>query len=144
MTLVAVRSALQTALAAMTPALATAWENEDYRNADGSNGSPTEGVPYQEVFLLAARPARLETAGKLRREQGYLQINLKYPLGVGSGAAEARANLIRDTFKDATSFTAAGVTTHIDGEAEIAPARNEPDRYVTPVKVYFYANVQRS
>lgn len=141
---VAVRSALEAALVAMTPALATAWENMPYKNADGTDGTPTPGVPYQQVHLLAARPARLEMSGKWSREQGFMQIDLKYPLNAGSGAAAARAKLIRDTFYDGRSLSASGVTTLIEGEAEISPGRTEPDRYVVPVKVRFYANILRS
>lgn len=136
MSLLAVRAALETALAAMAPSLATAWENSSF--------SPVVGTPYQHVHLLMARPARVEASGTWSRAQGYLQIDLKYPLNAGPAPAAARAKLIQDTFPDASTFTASGVTTHIEGEAEVMPGRTEADRYVVTVKVYFYANIRRS
>lgn len=130
MSLPAVRIALETALAAMSPALATAWENADY--------SPVEGTPYQAVFLLPAEPDNPEM-GRLAREQGILQISLRYPLGSGPAAAQARAELIRDTFYRGGSFTASGITTTIERTPHILPGRAEEDRWVVPVRVRFYA-----
>lgn len=126
----AVRAALETALNGMSPSLATAWENANY--------SPVTGTPYQRVFLLAAEPDNPEM-GRLTIEQGILQVSLAYPLGTGSAAAEARAELIRSTFYRGASFTASGVTTIVEKTPEIAPALIEPDRYVRPVKIRWRA-----
>ena len=54
--------------------------------------------------------------------------------------AEARAELIRDTFYRGRTFTASGVSVTIERTPEIAPAITEPDRYVVPVRVRFFAN----
>lgn len=131
MSLVAVRQALETALAGMSPALATAWENVPY--------TPVNGTPYQRVYLLAAEPDNPEM-GTMATEKGFLQISLFYPLDTGPAAAMARAELIRATFIRGASFAASGVTTTIERTPEIAPAMIEEDRYHLPVRVRFYAH----
>lgn len=130
MSLPTVRIALETALAAMSPALGTAWDNADY--------TPTVGTPYQQAHLMPAEPANPETGG-LVREQGILSVRLMYPLGAGPGTAETRAELIRSTFYRGASFTSGGVTTVIERTPEIAPGRAEDDRWVVPVRIRFYA-----
>lgn len=131
MSVVAIRAALEVALAAMSPALDTAWENVPY--------NPVIGTPYQRVFLLKAAPDNPEM-GTFTRDQGFLQISLAYPLDTGPNAAEARAELIRDTFYRGATFTASGVSVTVLNTPEIAPAIIEPDRYVVPVRVRFFAN----
>lgn len=131
MSLLSIRAALEVALAAMSPALATAYENTPF--------TPTVGTPYQRVYLLAADPLNPEM-GTFTQDRGYLQISLAYPLNTGPGAALARAELIRDTFYRGRSFTAGGVTVIVEKTPEISPAIIEADRYVLPVKVRFFAN----
>lgn len=131
MSLLAVRNALETALNAMSPALATAWENSPY--------TPVNGTPYQRVYLLAAEPDNPEMGGHVT-ERGFLQISLCYPLDAGPNAAMTRAELIRTTFPRGAAFTASGITTQIERTPEIAPAQIEDDRYVVPVRVRFFAH----
>lgn len=131
MTLLAVRAALETALNAMSPALATAWENTPY--------TPVQGTPYQRVYLLAAQPDNPEMGGHVI-ERGFLQVSLCYPLSTGPADATTRAELIRSTFKRGDAFTASGITTQIERTPEIAPAMIEEDRYVLPVRVRFFAH----
>lgn len=132
MSLPAIRAALEGALAALSPALATAWENVPY--------APVQGTPYQRVNLLTAEPANPEI-GPRYTEQGYLQITLAYPLGNGPAAAAARATLIRDAFYRGRSITGSGITVSIERTPEIAPGRTEEDRYVVPVKIRFYSHI---
>jgi hypothetical protein len=133
MSIVAIRAALEVALAAMSPALATAYENAPY--------TPVAGTAYQQVWLLPATPANIEFSS-VYRQDGLLQVDLKYPLNAGPAAAAARAELFRTTFIRGASFTASGVTVHINGTPEIMPARIEEDRYVLPVRVPFYAHIR--
>lgn len=136
MTAVLCRAALEVALAAMSPALATANENVSYK--------PVVGTPYQRVTVLLAAPANLEMGNARFTEQGFMQIDLAYPLGTGPAAPTARADLIRSTFYRGASFTSGGVTVHIEKTPEIAPGRVEEDRFVIPVKVRFFAHILRS
>jgi plasmid stabilization system protein ParE len=129
---VLVRSALEVALAAMSPSIGYAWENTPY--------SPVVGSPYARVNLLLAEPAN-PVIGTLYTEQGFLQVSLAYPLDDGPAAAAARADLIRTTFHRGASFTASGVTVNIERTPEISPAQIEPDRYILTVKIRFYAHI---
>lgn len=131
MTAVLVRSALEVALAAMTPALATAYENAPF--------TPAQGTPYQRVTLLLAEPANPEMSSGYT-EQGFLQVDLAYPLNAGPAAATARAELIRTTFYRGASFTASGVTTVVERTPEIRPGRVEDDRFIIPVRIPFYSH----
>jgi hypothetical protein len=135
MSAVKVRSALETALAAMSPALSTAFENAPF--------TPTVGTPYQRATLLLAQPANDEFSSTYR-EEGFLQVDLAYPLSDGPGAASARAEMIRTTFPRGASFTASGVVVNIERTPEIMPGRVEEDRFIIPVRVRFYAHITGS
>ena len=134
MSSVAIRAAMESALNGMSPSLATAWENTPY--------TPTPGTAYQRVHLLLADPEMVEMSGRIHRERGFLQVSLAYPLNAGPSAAATRAELIRHTFYRGRSFTASGITVTIEKTPEILPAMIEPDRYVLPVRVRFFANYQ--
>lgn len=136
MSLPLIRTALETAIAAMSPALATAYENAPF--------SPVVGTPYQRVYMLTAQPDDIVMGNALWVEQGVFQISLFYPLDFGPGAAEARAELIRSTFYRGASFSSGGVTVLIDRTPEIAPAIIDEDRRVVPVRVRFQATLTRS
>jgi hypothetical protein len=133
MSAVKVRQALEVALAAMSPSLATAWENSAY--------APVAGTPFQRVTVLLAEPANPVIGPDFHTEQGFMQVDLNYPLNAGPAAAEARAELIRSTFNRGASFTASGVTTTIERTPEIMPGRVEEDRFVKPVRIRFYAHI---
>lgn len=133
MTAIAIRAALETALDAMSPALATAWENDAFT-------PPAADTPYQEVALLLAQPDNAET-GRQYTQRGFLQVNLYYPLGAGTGDVTARAELLKTTFRKTLSFTASGVSVYIDRTPEIVPGRRDADRWMVPVRIYFSAQI---
>jgi hypothetical protein len=91
--------------------------------------------------MLLATPANPVIGPDFHTEQGFLQIDLAYPLNKGPGEATARAELIRSTFPRGASFTASGVTVTIERTPEIMPGRVEPDRFVVPVRIRFYAHI---
>ena len=131
-----IRSALETSLAALSPAIATAYENVDY--------TPVQGTPYQRVNVLFATPQSLEMSQKLHREQGFMQVTLCYPKHGGTAAATARAEAIRAAFPAASEHVSGSVTVTIDGLPSIDPAPAEDDRFNIIVRVRFYAHVLRS
>lgn len=135
MSITAIRAALWNELVAITPKLPTAYQNGDFTIPTG---------PYQVAWLLMARPDRVEMSGRIRREQGIFQIDLKYPAKGGPGLTDARAELIQSAFHDGRTIIGAGVTIHISGPPEIGTGRNEDDRFVVPVKVPFHSNIARS
>lgn len=127
MSLVSFRAALETALAAMLPALATAWENVSFT-------PPSPAVAYQAAYLLPAPPDNLEY-GKAHFEQAIFQVSLFYPLQDGSGAAAARAEMLRTLFHRGASFTSSGVTVTVDKTPEVSQGTVDGDRWFLPVKV---------
>lgn len=133
MSIFKVRAALETAVAAMTPAVATAWEN--------SNFVPRAGTPYQRVNLLPAPPENPTFGDSFYRELGILQITLSYPIQNGPGATASRAELIRAAFPRGASFTNGGVTVTIIRTPEVGVALTDADRYEVPVRIRYIANI---
>jgi hypothetical protein len=131
-TLSAVGAALETQLEAVTPPIATAYENRSF--------VPTLGTPYQRPFLLPATPNNIEI-GPGYTEQGIYQVNLHFPKNGGAGPAIAQAEKIRAAFPFASSFLNAGVTVNITGTPEIGPARPDDDTFMVPVKIRWQARV---
>ncbi len=125
MSISAIRSTLESALDGITPALATSWQNVPF--------TPVTGTPYQRATLLLAEPDNREFGASFQ-EQGFLQVDLCYPQSVGSNAVEARAELLRTTFKRGTTIG----SLCIDATPEIKPAYNDGDRYVLPVRIRFH------
>ena len=125
MSISAIRSTLESALDGMVLGLATAWQNVPF--------TPVAGIPYQRATLLLAEPDNREFGASFQ-EQGFLQVDLCYPQSVGSNAVEARAELLRTTFKRGTTIGSIS----IDATPEIKPAYNDGDRYVLPVRIRFH------
>jgi len=132
MSLASIRQALETALNAITPSLATAWENKAF--------TPVTGTPYQAAYLLPAEPDNVEI-GPGYTERGIFQVNLFYPKDKGAKDAAARAILIRDTFPFGASLTSGGVTVHIIATPEIGVARPDGDRFMVPVRIRWNSRI---
>lgn len=132
--IVNIRAALETALNGMSPALATAWENNAFT-------PPASTVAYQKVHLMFAMPENPEW-GASHQELGFLQVTLCYPLQVGTSAVAARAELLRTTFRRGVSFTDSGVTVTITKTPEVSAGTPAGDRFEMPVKIRFMAQIQ--
>ena len=132
MSRVKIRAALETALAAMTPAVSTAFQNVAF--------TPVANVPYQKAEFLWARPTNDEF-GSNWRQDGICQVTLRYPANAGPGAAGARADLITATFKRGNSYTSSGVTVVISDTPEEMPGYDDADRWAVPVRIRFYAHL---
>ena len=134
MSQVSIRAALETALAAMTPAITTSWENVSFV-------PPASSVPYQAAYLLFATPDNPTFGNKYHRENGIFQVSLNYPLQAGDSAARTRAELIRTTFYRGASFASGGVTVTIEKTPEITSGTPDGDRWMVAVKIRFYASI---
>lgn len=126
-----VRAALEIALNAMTPAIATAFENSAFT-------PPSSSTPYQKAFVLFADPDNSEFS-QSHTEQGIFQITLQYPLQSGTKDAATRAELIRTTFARGASFTNGGIVTKIQRTPTIGQGSVDGDRWSVPVKCRFSA-----
>jgi len=129
-----IRAALETELKRIDPAFPTAWENANFKTADGS--------AWQEVWLMLARPENPTMGDDFFRQRGYLQIDLKYPLNQGPGPAGTRGDMLAGAFKRGLSMTSGGITTTVEETPEVGAGSYEGDRYVVRVFVRFFANVQ--
>ncbi|UAL09106.1 phage tail terminator-like protein [Caulobacter segnis] len=127
-----IRAALETALAAMSPPLATAWENTAY--------TPTAGAPYQRVSMIFAEPVNTEY-GRGFQQGGMFVVSLCWPQGAGMADITVRVELLRSTFYRGAAFTADGLTTTVARTPLILAAILEGDRYVMPVQVPFLATI---
>jgi hypothetical protein len=132
MSVLKIRAALETALAAMSPALDTAWENTTY--------TPTPGTPYQRVSMLFTEPVNTEY-GPGFQQGGMFVVTLCYPQGEGATDAAARIELLRATFPRGAAFTADGLTTTVARTPLILATILEGDRYLVPVHVPFLATI---
>ena len=107
--------------------------------------SPTVGQPYQKIWWMFSKPQNPTIAGNGQleniRETGYIQINLDFPMGVGTGACDAQAQAIRTYFPIGKTFTVSTGSLIVSQSVEFSPARQEGDRWVSPVKIYFVANL---
>ena len=133
MSIASVRTALETKLNSITPALATVWQNVGYK--------PVTGTPYQACFLMPATPDNPTLGDSYYREQGLFQVSLFYLLKVGAQTAETRAELIRAAFKRGTTMTSGTVKVLVDRTPEIGQGRVDGDRWHVPVKIQWSAGI---
>lgn len=128
---VAVRRALESHLAAMTPSMATAWQNVAF--------TPDPAVPYQEAILLTGTPEN-PAYGAYYRDVGVFQVALMYPFGGGPAAADARAAAIRDWFRRGTTTVVDGIEVVVQRTPIIAAGFRDGDRWRLPVSIQYFAS----
>jgi hypothetical protein len=133
MSTIKVRQALETHLASLTPAIATAYENKDF--------TPVTGTPYQRVNLLPAEPDNSTMGQTFYREQGLLQVMLCYPNNATALPAQTRAEAIKTHFKRGTTLEQAGLKVHIINTPRVGVGFNDNDRYCIPVTIFYLADV---
>ena len=133
MSIISVRAALEAKLNAMTPALASSWENVPF--------TPVAGTAYQAAYVLPATPSNPTLGDGFYREQGLFQVSLFYPLQTGTLTAATRAQAIRTAFKRGTTMTSGSVKVIVDRTPEIGQGRVDGDRWMIPCKIRWYAGV---
>lgn len=105
---------------------------------------PIPDIPYQKLDHFHGEPENPTFGAPFHRESGLLQVSLYYPLKRGSNAAMTRAGAIQDAFYYGLTISLGGSdmlhieTTPWVGKGAIDP---EGDRYMVPVKIFYYANV---
>lgn len=128
----AISLALETALVATSGSISTAWENVDFTPPDAG---------YQVATVMFAEPENPALGAAFFRQRGYLQVQLRYPLGTGKQAAVTRAEALRAAFNRGLSFTASGITVVMEKTPEIGTGYTEDNRFVVNVKMPFFANI---
>lgn len=127
-----IRQLLEQRVSAMTPALATAWENVPFEPPD---------APWQDVTLQLDAPIRPTFGDSFWRQRGHLQVLLVYPLNTGTAAVMARAELIRTTFPQGLTLVSGSVRILLETNAEIARGRELSGWYQVPVTIPFTADI---
>lgn len=132
MSVVAIRSLLELRLAAMAPALATAFENFPF--------TPVNGTPWQKVNLLVARPLDPTLGYGFQRDSGIFQVMVFYPENTGPAAAAARADLICAQFARGLTLTSGTLRVLVDRSPYASTGRNEGGWYGLPVTIPYVAD----
>ena len=127
-----IRKAFEDALAAMPGALPFARQNKSYKSVIG--------IPYAQFHLKPGRPDGSIIGDGFKRETGFIQINLNYPDGTGTAAAEAMADAICRRFKRGTTFDV-GFRVLVDAHPYIGPEINDTGWLRLPVRVPYIADV---
>lgn len=104
------------------------------------NMNPITGVPWQAYSLQFAQPDNPEM-GASYFSQGFIQVDLSYPKGVGVGACATRAELIASTFKRGNTYTHGGTVVSITKTAYIMAGYPTVSEWVIPVRINFRAQV---
>ena len=128
-----IRSLLETRLDTLSPSIATVKENTAY--------TPVKGTTYQRVFVLMAQTENPTLGDGFKRERGILQVNLYFPEFVGSGASEARSELIKTLFKRGTTMQQGQIRVQVYASPYTGPAMNSEGFFMLPVSVPFIADV---
>lgn len=131
MSIQTIRAALEARLKAFAdaqiPALAIAWQNVAFK--------PAPGVAYLRATLLPAGTLNPSLGMQHMRYVGLLQVSVVGVPGSGPAAAESIANGLEDHFPRGLRLTQSGLVISITNTPSIAPAQQEPDRFVIPVSV---------
>lgn len=124
-----IQAALETRLATLTPALATAYENTVF--------APVTGVPYQRINMMVNRPVDHALTMDVTEERGIFQVSLFYPQGTGRGAAQARAELIKALFKPPLALINGAVKVELVKTVHVGGGMPDGDRWMVPVSIYW-------
>lgn len=127
MSITLIEAALEKRLLAITPAIATATENNGYE--------PVTGTPYQRIHHLTNDPVDHALSLDVTEDRGILQVSLMYPANAGRVPAKARAWLIRNQFKPPLILTEGAARVQILKTPHIAGGFPDGDRWHVPVSI---------
>ena len=119
------RQAIEQAILSVAPRIDTQFENATY--------SPKEGVPYQQLHFLPAKPASLVIDDSITERSGVFQITLRYPAGRGIKDIMARAESYAKVFHAGAKFDEA----YIIAPCSVNILGVDGDRYGVVVSIYF-------
>ena len=123
------RLAFEEAINAISPTIATAYENVSF--------TPSSGVPYQELYDIPASNDHLFTNSSEFEGLGIFQITLKYPSGKGAKDVSNRAELYVSSFPVGTVLTRGTTKVHIIQTPKVNILGVDGDRYVVAVSINY-------
>lgn len=119
------RQVIEQAILSVAPRIDTQFENATY--------SPKEGVPYQQLHFIPARPASFVIDDSITERSGVFQITLRYPTGRGVKDALARAESYAKVFYAGAKFD----EVYIIAPCSVNILGVDGDRYGVAVSIYF-------
>jgi hypothetical protein len=123
------RLAFEEAINAISPTIATAYENVSF--------TPTINVPYQELYDIPASNDHLFVNSSEFESLGIFQITLRYPSGKGSKDAFNRAELYVSSFPVGRKLTKNGDTITVIQTPQINVLGVDGDRYSVAVSINY-------
>ena len=123
------RLAFEEAINAISPTIATAYENVSF--------TPSSGVPYQELYDIPASNDHLFTNSSEFEGLGIFQITLKYPSGKGTKDVSNRAELYVSSFPCGRKLTKNGDTITVLQTPKVNNLGVDGDRYVVAVSINY-------
>lgn len=114
------------------PAQKTAFPNVSF--------TPIDGVEYQRLSFLYAKPSDIVLGNNRYIEKGIFQVDLCYPKGNGFNQSEEMADKIRSSFRRGTNVDGVLIT----NTPTISGAIDDVNRYIVPVSINFQYEVQLS
>lgn len=112
----------------------TAWSNVAF-------ATPPFNVPYQRISFVFAKPDNPTFGSNHRRELGFLQATLYYPIQQGLLDIMTRAELFRSTFPRGSSFSKDGIVVNIPETPAIIELPPLSDNVVSVVKIPFWSDI---
>lgn len=126
-----IQGAMEKRLAAMAPAIDTAWENVPF--------VPTDGVPYQRAFFIPNAPIDHGIAFDVKEWRGLFQVSLLYPLSSGRADAQQRAEQVCAHFAPLLTLTSSGMQVEVFESPAVAQGFIDENRWHVPVTVSWRA-----
>lgn len=127
-----VKKAIRTRLNALTPKLPTAYEGIDFVAPEGM---------YQRLQFVVNPPTDPTFGTYFYRENVEVQIFVADKLGVGTTAAEERAELLRSWFDKGLTLTEGNVRMHVLRTPQVSAAVVAADRIIVPVLIQVTAEI---
>ena len=121
--------AFEEAINAITPTIATAYENVSF--------TPTINVPYQELYDIPSNNDHLFINSANYEALGVFQITLRYPSGKGTKDVSNRAELYVSSFPVGTKLTKDGVTVIVTDTPDVTHLGVNGDRYSVAVSINY-------
>ena len=133
MAILNIKRAFEKKLAAMSPAISTAYESVSF--------TAVPGTPYQRTQLLPRRPENPTMGDGYYREVGEFQIFLAYPANKGAAEVLARAELVQQHFARGTTLVEGAHEINIMRTPQIAGNIIVSDRIIVPVIIQYSVGV---
>ena len=123
------RLAFEEAINAISPTIATAYENVSF--------TPSSGVPYQELYDIPALNNHLFIDNSEFEGLGIFQITLKYPSGTGMKTVSNRAELYVSSFPVGRKLTKNGDIITVLQTPKVNNLGVDGDRVIVAVSINY-------